>query len=403
MTWGAINELTTLTGYRRLAALTDHPVLADLLERIVLDESRHFFFYYRQAELRLRRRGVARTARFLVDRFWAPVGSGVQPDAELRFLAAYLFGGPEGRAAARKVDETIRRLPGFETVQLLESWMDRHVGDAEPALPRATRRTQWPRRPLSARRDQHAPRPATTAPTPRAPSRAPSATRSRSSSAACTGASSGSCRRCWRAAATRRRSCRWPPRTISSPAARSPTSASAARPASPPATWSTSSRRKRRRPAPQDVNQKFVYLTAGSCGACRFGQYHQSYELALRNSGLDAFRMFLLAQDQLDQKAAMGDGLDLNLPVTLGCLWAIFCTDLVQDLEYQVRPYEVVPGPDRGGGRRSRSSSSTRRSGTGRSAGRGGRCSGTSPPATSRGRCARCGRSSTRSRSTGCA
>jgi predicted nucleotide-binding protein (sugar kinase/HSP70/actin superfamily) len=94
----------------------------------------------------------------------------------------------------------------------------------------------------------------------------------------------------------------------------------------------------------EEVNRKYVYLTAGSCGACRFGQYHQSYELALRNSGLDAFRMFLLAQDQLDQKAAMGDGLDLNLPVTLGCLWAIFCTDLVQDLEYQVRPYEVVPG-----------------------------------------------------------
>jgi predicted nucleotide-binding protein (sugar kinase/HSP70/actin superfamily) len=94
----------------------------------------------------------------------------------------------------------------------------------------------------------------------------------------------------------------------------------------------------------EEVNRKFVYLTAGSCGACRFGQYHQSYELALRNSGLGAFRMFLLAQDELDQKAAMGDGLNLSLPVTLGCLWAIFCTDLVQDLEYQVRPYEVVPG-----------------------------------------------------------
>ncbi len=141
MTWGAINELTTLTGYRRLAALTDHPVLTDLLERIALDESRHFFFYYRQAELRLGRRGVARTARFLVDRFWAPVGSGVQPDAELRFLATYLFGGPEGLAAARKVDETIRRLPGFETVQLLESWMDRHAGGADraPAPPHGGR------------------------------------------------------------------------------------------------------------------------------------------------------------------------------------------------------------------------------------------------------------------------
>jgi predicted nucleotide-binding protein (sugar kinase/HSP70/actin superfamily) len=90
------------------------------------------------------------------------------------------------------------------------------------------------------------------------------------------------------------------------------------------------------------VNRKFVYLTAGSCGACRFGQYHQSYELALRNTGLEAFRMFLMAQDNLDQN--MGDGLDLNLPLTLGCLWAVFCTDLVQDLEYQVRPYEVLPG-----------------------------------------------------------
>ncbi|HEY1288094.1 MAG TPA: hypothetical protein VGF58_07180, partial [Burkholderiales bacterium] len=77
------------------------------------------------------------------------------------------------------------------------------------------------------------------------------------------------------------------------------------------------------------VSKDFIYVTAGSCGACRFGQYHQSYELALRNSGLDAFRMFLLAQDELDQKAKMGDGFDMNLPVTLGCLWAIFCTDLI--------------------------------------------------------------------------
>ncbi|HYE90537.1 MAG TPA: hypothetical protein VEA38_05930 [Terriglobales bacterium] len=128
MTWGAINELTTLTGYRRLAAVADHPVLSDLLERIVLDESRHFFFYYRQAELRLQRPRVARIARLLVDRFWAPVGSGVQPDCELVFMARYLFGDAEGRAAARKVDETIRRLPGFTTVQLLEGWMNRHAG-----------------------------------------------------------------------------------------------------------------------------------------------------------------------------------------------------------------------------------------------------------------------------------
>jgi len=93
----------------------------------VLDESRHFFFYYRQAEIRLERPAVARVTRLLVDRFWAPVGSGVQPRDELCFLGAYLFGGAEGRAAARKVDDTIRRLPGFATVRLLDAWMDRFV------------------------------------------------------------------------------------------------------------------------------------------------------------------------------------------------------------------------------------------------------------------------------------
>jgi hypothetical protein len=125
MTWGAINELTTLTGYRRLATRAGHPVLTGLLDRIALDESRHFFFYYRQAERRLRRPAVARIARLLVDRFWAPVGSGVQPRGEVVFMARYLFAGARGRAAARRADETIRKLPGFTTVRLLESWLDR--------------------------------------------------------------------------------------------------------------------------------------------------------------------------------------------------------------------------------------------------------------------------------------
>ena len=127
MIWGAINELTTLTAYRRLAALAGHPLLSALLERIMLDESRHFFFYYRQAERRMQRRLVARAARLIVDRFWSPVGAGVQPGAEMVFMARYLFGDDEGRAAARRVDETIRRLPGFDGVRLLEAWMDRYA------------------------------------------------------------------------------------------------------------------------------------------------------------------------------------------------------------------------------------------------------------------------------------
>jgi hypothetical protein len=135
MSWGAINELTTLTGYRRLAALAGHPVLAELLGRIMRDESRHFRFYFAEAERRLARSPrAARITRALVDRFWAPVGSGVQPAAETRFLADYLLSGPDGRAAARRVDATIRRLPGFADVRLHEAWIDGATPGARPPL-----------------------------------------------------------------------------------------------------------------------------------------------------------------------------------------------------------------------------------------------------------------------------
>lgn len=94
----------------------------------------------------------------------------------------------------------------------------------------------------------------------------------------------------------------------------------------------------------EQVSQQYIYVTAGACGACRFGQYHQSYELALRNAGLESFRMFLLAQEGLDQGPTAGGGLELNLPFTLGAIWAIVLTDVVQDMEYQIRPFEVKPG-----------------------------------------------------------
>lgn len=103
-------------------------------------------------------------------------------------------------------------------------------------------------------------------------------------------------------------------------------------------------RRETQQRGAKEVASNYVYVTAGACGACRFGQYHQSYELALRNAGLDSFRMFLLAQNGLEQGAAEGGGLELNLPFTLGAIWAVIVGDLIQDVEYQIRPYEVNPG-----------------------------------------------------------
>lgn len=94
----------------------------------------------------------------------------------------------------------------------------------------------------------------------------------------------------------------------------------------------------------EEVNRKYVYLTAGACGACRFGQYHSSYEMALRNIGLGDFRLLLMAQDNLDQGAMGGGGLEINMPFSMGCVWAVLLGDLMTDIEFLTRPYEVIPG-----------------------------------------------------------
>jgi predicted nucleotide-binding protein (sugar kinase/HSP70/actin superfamily) len=92
------------------------------------------------------------------------------------------------------------------------------------------------------------------------------------------------------------------------------------------------------------VARNYVYLTAGSCGSCRFGQYHQSYELALRQIGLEHFRLYLMGQGNLDQGGVPGGGLDLGMPASLGAVWSIMLSDVVQDLEYRIRPYERQAG-----------------------------------------------------------
>jgi predicted nucleotide-binding protein (sugar kinase/HSP70/actin superfamily) len=60
--------------------------------------------------------------------------------------------------------------------------------------------------------------------------------------------------------------------------------------------------------------------------------------------GLKDFRLFLLAQDQLDQAPEKGGGLEINMPLSLGIVWAILCGDILTDMEYLTRPYETHPG-----------------------------------------------------------
>jgi hypothetical protein len=127
MTWGAVHECTTIQAYRRLSERNEHPVLNELLRRIMRDEARHFAFYLWQAEQRLAPRGVARIVRMIMNRFYTPVGASHQADADARWVSGFLFDGEEGRSAAQHVDQSISGLPGFSDAKLLWTWLERNV------------------------------------------------------------------------------------------------------------------------------------------------------------------------------------------------------------------------------------------------------------------------------------
>jgi hypothetical protein len=120
MAWGAINEWTTQAGYARLAARAGHPTLTELLRRLMRQEGRHIDFYVGEARRRLSASPTTRrVTRLALRRFWAPVGSGVRPEAEVAFVVRYLFGDLAGADAAARIDRNVARLPGLENLSLI--------------------------------------------------------------------------------------------------------------------------------------------------------------------------------------------------------------------------------------------------------------------------------------------
>jgi rubrerythrin len=119
LTWGAVQELTTLEGYGVLAARTANPLLKAILQRIIKDERRHFSFYYNKARAALESSRAQRLTVVLLKRFWTPVGSGVKRDPDVDWMIHFVFGDTIGAGAARRIDSTIAKLPGLAWFDLL--------------------------------------------------------------------------------------------------------------------------------------------------------------------------------------------------------------------------------------------------------------------------------------------
>jgi hypothetical protein len=129
LTYGAISELSTLEGYGVLAGRTANPILTKILRRLAKDERRHFSFYYNKAAECLAPRNAQRLTKFILKKFWMPVGGGVKPDSEVDWVLGFILGDARGAEVARRIDATIAKLPGM-------GWFDRLSRNREESLER---------------------------------------------------------------------------------------------------------------------------------------------------------------------------------------------------------------------------------------------------------------------------
>jgi predicted nucleotide-binding protein (sugar kinase/HSP70/actin superfamily) len=92
------------------------------------------------------------------------------------------------------------------------------------------------------------------------------------------------------------------------------------------------------------IGEQYAYMTAGSCGPCRFGMYESEYRMALENAGFPGFRILVFQQGGGLKQSCEGTAIDFNVPFFLSLLNALFVGDCLHSLASQIRPYEVVPG-----------------------------------------------------------
>jgi len=123
MTWGAVNELTTLRFYSLFRRRSANPVLRDLLGDVIAQEAVHFAFYREMAAQLLHDNERAqRITRWVMTHLWSPVGVGLRSREDADRLMRGVFAGEP--TEVRAIDARIDRLPGLDDLDLVTRLLD---------------------------------------------------------------------------------------------------------------------------------------------------------------------------------------------------------------------------------------------------------------------------------------
>jgi predicted nucleotide-binding protein (sugar kinase/HSP70/actin superfamily) len=93
-----------------------------------------------------------------------------------------------------------------------------------------------------------------------------------------------------------------------------------------------------------EIAQRYVFFSAGSCGPCRFGMYEAEYRYALDNAGFGGFRVLIFQQGDGIHASSGHTGLTFSLDFGLNGLNALMIGDVISDLSYRIRPFEKILG-----------------------------------------------------------
>lgn len=93
-----------------------------------------------------------------------------------------------------------------------------------------------------------------------------------------------------------------------------------------------------------EIIKGYVFFTAGSCGPCRFGMYESQFRLGLKNAGFSGFRVLVFQQNEGLDQSKEESALKFNHDFFIRLLSAFVIADLINDMVYQYRPYEIEKG-----------------------------------------------------------
>lgn len=97
----------------------------------------------------------------------------------------------------------------------------------------------------------------------------------------------------------------------------------------------------------EEIVRKFAFVSAGSCGPCRFGMYVTEYRKALRDAGFDGFRIMLFQEKggiSQDGDQPQEAGISFGPKFFMQLAKAVYAADIINGIGYRLRPYEVHEG-----------------------------------------------------------